>query len=345
MREELRRLSRNALVQHLVFWVVAFLVLLRIFAEHEMWNKTDVVYTCLFILSIIGGVYLNLKFLIPQVLNRKKWPIYLLSIILVLILSIPFNELIFEVLSDWIFPGYYFISYYTYFEIGQFILAFLLLTTLLKLSKSWFGLQEAQAKMLKLEGLQRRTELDALRAQVNPHFLFNSLHSIYSLSLSSDSTTPQVILKLSAVLRYMLYESNTELVVLEREIDCIKNYFDLQKMRLDESARIQLSVKGSADQLEIAPLLMMPLVENSFKHSLQEDAASTYITGSISIEGGTLEFRLENSVGAQDQRPAHSGIGLDNLKRRLDLIYPGKHHFGYKRDEAKFVVDLKIVLR
>jgi LytS/YehU family sensor histidine kinase len=143
----------------------------------------------------------------------------------------------------------------------------------------------------------------------------------------------------------MLYESNTELVALEREIDCIKNYFDLQKTRLDESARIQLSMQGSADRLEIAPLLLMPLVENSFKHSLQEDAANTYIAGSISIEGDTLEFRLENSVGAQDQRPVHSGIGLDNLKRRLDLIYPGKHHFEYRRDDSKFVVDLKIVLR
>ncbi len=344
MKKQLLYIVRNRFLQHLIFWLVAFVILLRIFTDQELWNKTDIIYTLLFLSSLIGSVYINLEYLAPKFLNRRNWIKYFISVSVLFILTVLLNEFIFEFLCDWIFPGYYFISYYSFFEIGQFVFVFLLLTTLIKLSRSWFELQETQSKMLKLEGLQRRTELEALRAQVNPHFLFNNLHSIYSLAISGDKRTPDVTLKLAGVLRYMLYDSNVEFVDLNREIECVEQYFDLQKTRLHETTEILFSVQGSTKGLKIAPLLLMPLVENSFKHGILEDAAMTFVKGSAIIEGRALEFRLENSFRKSEKNAEHSGIGLENLQRRLALIYPERHYFEIKPHASKFEIVLKVNL-
>ncbi|MDH3648470.1 MAG: histidine kinase, partial [Saprospiraceae bacterium] len=340
----LSKILRKPVWQHLAFWAVAFVLLLKLFAEHSLWNKTDLIYTLLFLLSLIVGVYINLRILIPRFLNRKQWPLYVGLVLAVICLTVLWNEFIFEVFADWIFPGYFFISYYTYFEIAQFAVVILLLTTLIKLSKSWFELQEAQSRMMELEGVQRRTELEALRAQVNPHFLFNNLHSIYSLALTEDKSTAEVILKLSDVLRFMLYESNADQIELHKELDCIQHYFDLQKVRLQDNAEIDFHQEGDPNRLKIAPLLLMPLVENSFKHGILSSSNKTIVRGNIQIKDNQIEFSLYNRRMNKEGEPAHSGIGLQNLKRRLELIYPDKHNLKISSNDESYEVYLQLTL-
>ena len=123
---------KHRIVQHLGFWVFAFLVLLRIFSDGDMWSRTNLIYAFLFLLSLFPAVYLNLKYLIPHFWAKYRWIPYSSLIFSLIIGSIIFNEFIFEVLTDWIFPGYFFISYYTYFEIAQFVIIFLVVSTLFK---------------------------------------------------------------------------------------------------------------------------------------------------------------------------------------------------------------------
>jgi len=334
----------NQWVQHIGFWLVAFVILLRIFAEHQLFNKTDIVYTILFLFSLVGTVYINLRILIPHFLTRSRWPIYVPLILVLLLATALFNEWIFNAASDYIFPGFYFISYYTYLEITQFVLVFILLTSLLKLSKSWFELQETQNKLSELKSVTARNELETLKAQINPHFLFNSLHSIYSLSIENQSQTSDIILKLADVLRFMLYETNAVYIPLEKELKCIENYLDLQKIRLASDADIRYELKGKPDDLQIAPLLLMPLVENSFKHGTRREGQGTFVHFEMNLTHKNLELTLANSSSSEKKSGQDHGLGLFNLKRRLELLYPEKYMLEINRDMDRYNVFLKMDL-
>ena len=341
----MRKIVDNSAVQHTAFWIASFLVLLRIFAEYEMFNKTDIIYTFLFHLSLVVGVYVNLRWLIPSFLNRRKWYLYILGIIPVLLLSVLLNEFIFNVLTDWIFPGYYFISYYSFFTIMQFVGVYLVVTTLIKLSKSWFSLQDANKKLIKLESLQSKTELKALKAQINPHFLFNNLHSIYSLALENHPKTPMIILKLSDVLRFMLYDTEGDDILLKKELDCIEDYLILQKIRLPQDVDISFQREGTNGDIKIAPLLLMPLVENSFKHGILSKNEGNFVRIHSKIENRQFFFKIENSRFDQPEREKKdAGIGIVNLKRRLALLYPERHSIQFEDTKSRFNAILTIQL-
>jgi sensor histidine kinase YesM len=334
------------ILQHLVFWALSFVILLYFFNTSNKIEKIDIIYTAIFHVSLILGVYLNLVLLIPFLLKESRYLLYLICLAALIAGTAGLNMLTFDKLVDYVLPGYYFISYYEYNDILIFVIVYVGLTTLLKLSKGWFLLMEADRKLIRAEKEKISNELIALRSQINPHFLFNSLNSVYSLALHQSARTPAVILKISDLMRYMLYEANEDKVLLKNELNFIENYFGLQKLRSEDQVEISLNVNGDPGNQVIAPLLFLPFIENSFKHGVKGDPEAGYTRISINIGDKDVEMDVINNKGRIDkvEKAELQGIGLQNARRRLELLYPGKHVLLINDKDSSFEVKLKVDL-
>ena len=339
---------RNRVFQHTLFWSFSFFVLLRIFAYEEEFEKENLIYTFLFHLSLFLVVYINLYWLIPRFLRPGRYITYAVTALLLILLGALLNRFTFDTLADRIFPGYYFISYYRFGEIVQFVFAYFTISMLLKLSKGWFQVNEQARKISRLEQEKLNTELRMLKSQLNPHFLFNSLNNLYALTLEDDPRISEAILQLSGSLRYVLYEADTGSVELEKELEFIRNYVALQSLRSPEDAEIQLSLPPYCEGERIAPLIFLPFIENAFKHGLKGDVRAPYVLISFSLENQQLTFRVENNFGkpAADLPKGESegGVGIANARRRLELLYPGRHQLRITPKTESFVVTLEIIL-
>lgn len=204
--------------------------------------------------------------------------------------------------------------------------------------------QEQRTVELKKEKLE--TELKFLQSQTNPHFLFNALNNIYALSVLNSSQTPENLLKLSDMLRYMLYEADATDVPIQKEIDYLKNYIDLQQLKDSKGLNVVAQWEKEDLNWQIAPLLLIPFVENAFKHSKIEDREKGWIQIHLSIEQGQLHFQVVNSLFKNNVSKAPTGgIGLQNVMRRLDLLYPNRYQLNIQPENDRFWVDLKIDLR
>lgn len=345
MKGLLRKWLKNKLVQHLGFWALSFLILTGAFATAWPVAKADFIYTLLFHISLVTAVYIHLRILLPQLIRKRRYILYIPGVVALVYGSVLLNEHTFTHLSDWIFPGFYFVSDYTRAEIALFIGLFLILTTSLKFSKSWMELQRTRLMLEATKRANIETELMALRAQVNPHFLFNSLHSIYALALEASEQTPEMILKLANVLRFMLYEADKKSIKLDQEIACISEFVALQKARLPQGARVVWEHTDNCRDPQIAPLLLMPLVDNAFKHGLAGD--NTEITLKLTCDGGVLTFETRNGLLPDqniDRNERPGGIGLANVRRRLHLSYPDRHDLLIHQTENAYHVTLKVQL-
>lgn len=204
--------------------------------------------------------------------------------------------------------------------------------------------KEKEAVQLKNEHLD--TEMKFLRSQINPHFLFNSINNIYTLTVLKSDAAPENLLKLSGMLRYMLYECNADKVALKKEIEYIKNYIDLMLLKDSKGLNVETGIEKNPPNLMIAPLLLIPFIENAFKHSKIEDIEKNWIKIKLKTVGKHLFFETANSIPeghfAKDKA---GGIGLKNVKRRLEIMYPGKHQLIIDTNEDKiFKVNLEIEL-
>ncbi len=188
-----------------------------------------------------------------------------------------------------------------------------------------------------------QTELQLLKSQINPHFLFNALNNIYSLSYMKSDTAPESILKLSQMLRYVLEDCVTEEVPLQSEVDYIKNYISFQRMKFPEERNINLNFDLSGGSLKVAPMLFISFIENSFKYSKIEDYENAFIDLKIAvIENSKILFSLENSVPSSGKVRPGAGTGIRNTKNRLEIIYPGRHKLEIREEPEKFLVNLEI---
>ncbi|MFB2117821.1 sensor histidine kinase [Parapedobacter sp. 2B3] len=218
-------------------------------------------------------------------------------------------------------------------------LFFMLLSTAVYVISSNFKTREDR-KNLETEKLN--AELAFLRSQINPHFLFNSLNNIYSLAYQKSDKTPEAILKLSAIMRYMLYESNEEYVLLEEEINYLENYIELQKLRFKEKVYVDLHVNIDEKGHRIMPLLLISFLENAFKHGVSTDPDKP-IRIDISVQSGRLHFNAENAKN-QVNKDQTKGVGLTNLRRRLQLGYPDRHTINVVESEHYYSSELFIYL-
>jgi sensor histidine kinase YesM len=334
------------IIQHLAFWVLSFFVFLYIFKTGAKPEKVDYVYTILFQLSLLLPVYINIELLLPKLGNWKKILLYILSLASIIILFAWFNYNFFAKWSTTLFPDYFFISYFTFREIIFFFIIYIVITTLLKLSKSWFLVSELQKELLEKEKQKTEVELKALKAQINPHFFFNTLNSIYSMALDKDDRLPNSVLQLSDLMRYFLYESKDNFIPLEKELTVVNNYIALQKLRSDAQLDIETKISGEISDQQIAPLLLITFLENAFKHGAKGSTERSFIRLLIGIEKNKLNFSIENNKGIVDELKTkdHGGLGLENVKRQLELLYPGKHSLNIKNSKDSFSVQLQLDL-
>ena len=332
------------LIHHLAFWGLSYYILVHVFASSSEIQPTDQIYTAVFLLIIAIGVYINLYLLIPIFLNTGKYFLYGILLVLCVAGSTWLNQLTFEHIIDLFLPGYYFISYFDFIDLLKFFTAFIGITSLIKLSKGYFLLLETRNQLMKMQKEKSEAELNALRVQVNPHFLFNGLNSIYSLALKHCDKAPETILKLSEILRYIIYETRNDQVDLRKELEYMQHYIDIQRLRSGSNAKIEARISGNPDNRKIAPLLFLPLIENSFKHGIKGETGPVFVVMEWTIGEDFIMFAAENNKGGADDAGLdhHHGIGLENLKQRLNLIYPGKHLFKITETEDRFKVELKI---
>ena len=212
----------------------------------------------------------------------------------------------------------------------------------IKLMKHWYVKEQ---RNLQLQKENTESQLQILKAQVHPHFLFNTLNNIYSHTQDTSPTASKLVMGLGDMLRYMLYECNQPLVPLEKELQMIQDYVTLEKIRYGNRLEVQLDLPLETASLMIAPLLMLPLVENCFKHGASHMLDQPWISIHVTIENRMMKMKLVNGK-AIDRRPAKSlsGIGIQNVRKRLDLIYPNKYFLDIQEEEEVFIVNLKLEL-
>lgn len=206
----------------------------------------------------------------------------------------------------------------------------------IKFFKSWYQRHHAALQ----------AELNLLKAQIHPHFLFNTLNNLYALTLNNSPKSPEIVMGLSEILRYMLYECNVESVSLKKDIEMLENFILLEKMRYEERLDFNFTKEGELERYKIAPLLLLPLVENAFKHGAGEKLGQAWINIELEIKDEILTFKINNSKPEKVRPPMekNGNIGLENVKKRLELIYPDEHQLKIFDQEDMFAVILKIDL-
>lgn len=340
LKDTLTRQMAVHWIQHLAFWSLSFLILVNVLKVSSQIQQIDLVYSLIFHIPVLLVVYFNHSVLFPHLLARNRFVLYVLAVLLTMAVGAEFYLLLFGRWVDYLFPGYYFIAYYTFWDISLFFAVYLVLTTLVKLARGWFRVNQ-------LEQEKTSNELKALRSQLNPHFLFNSLNNLYSLTRKKSDLAPELIIKLSDVLRYVIYEADTNLIQLKKELDFLNKYIEIQRLRLESDFRVQTDIQGEAGQLQIAPLLFLPFVENAFKYGNLSSKKPNEIIIRWKIDRTEVDFFIQNHVIAKDDTDEGKpqGTGIVNARKRLALLYPGKHVLDIKPTEALFTVHMKIDLR
>ncbi|WP_339866198.1 histidine kinase [uncultured Algoriphagus sp.] len=331
------KLINSKWFQHPVFWMLSIYAIGNYFSISSVFKFIDVFYALLFHVPLFFLVYFNLRVLIPRFLDQGKYLLYFLSIPLLLLATHIIHELTFEVMFPLLDSEFYMVSFTEWQVLVSIFLIYLILTTLIKLSKSWYTLQQVEKEKLSLE-------LNSLKTQINPHFLFNSLNSIYSQALAKSDQTSETVLELSNLLRYMLYEVEEEKVPLMKEVEMLENYIELQKLRLEEASKVGFTLEGELEGVMIAPLLLFPLVENAFKHGMKDDSEQEFIDIKLKVYTA-ISFSIKNKLGQIDdmEKGKYGGIGLENVKRRLELIYPNSYELVILKTETEFQVNLTLL--
>jgi two-component system, LytTR family, sensor kinase len=347
IQENARKIRFGSIVLHLVFWMlslVIFVVLIyltRDFRLQAMDFETAInIIVTLILLAI--SVYINLLLLIPLFFEKRRYFLFSLLEIGNVALFIFLNYFI-----SLAFEGKH--PNFVNEMVAEFILVlvFLVITTLIKFTRDSIALQDATLKIKEIERENIVSELRALKAQINPHFFFNTLNSIYSFSLDRSEKTPELILKLSELMRYILYETQDDFVSMNRQLEFLKNYIYLERLRNEEKIKIDMEIKGDQTELMVAPLLFVPFIENAFKHVGKEKDIPSFIRISFDLtQPSKIIFNVQNNKYNSSGKinGGNEGIGLTNVRKRLNLLYPSKYQLKISDTEDVFYVSLILEL-
>lgn len=323
-----------------LFWPISFALFYLMFSEFQFNKLFIAIYLTLFHISLIWCVYSVRKVSRTKLSQWKKY---------ILWLFIPFigwgiNTFVLDYLFPRIFTQYFFTRHFSPPELLLIHAIYVLFGWLLALSLSWKLLQQARESMLKLEAQKRSFQLEALKSQIQPHFFFNSLNAIYALTLEKSDEAPGAVLQLSHITRHVLYESRGKHISLQKEFAFIQNYIALQKLRLPSSATINIMMPSSETDHHIAPLLLLPLLENAFKHGFRQKGHTGYLRGAITVQNERLHLSIENDRAPKESRALfeEGGLGLQNLNERLQMLYPGQFSMQTKALPDAFRVELSI---
>ncbi len=344
---------------HILFWVVGIYIITKVFGistvevmmESDGQEKVVVEYDDHFIWATIVTVglcailsYSNIFVLLPDYFRRKKILNYLSKFILFFVLgialSVVYNRFVNYSFSKedglLFFPSFgLHVALFFFYSALSFVYAFTI---------EWYRNEKIRNQILQ-EKLT--TELNFLKAQINPHFLFNTLNNLFSIAQKhniSELTTG--ISELSKLMRYMLYESDTAFVSLQKEVNYLESFIEVQKLRYeDEEFIVNFDKKGKLEAIQIAPMILLPFVENAFKHGISIEETSM-VNILLDVTDGNIYFRVKNKIFEDQQlNESASGIGLDNVKKRLNLIYPEKHDLKIKKGKTHYTIELNIECR
>jgi two-component system, LytTR family, sensor kinase len=327
---------------HLAFWLYMFnqtwlAILLRADKGYGPFEEITIYPITSFI------TFYALYYCFGFFFKKEQWMVPAIISVSVFCLLIPLRiglEYIF-----WKFPGAshikpnepLIINSLWWFNSLRMVIIFAIYALLIRLAIGWFESQKMKAELM----LQNQSsELALLRSQVNPHFLFNTLNNIYSLVYKKSDDAPAAIMKMSSIMRYVLYDANTDKVLLEKEVEYLQSFIELQKLRILKKDFILVDVHGNMEGLTIAPMLLIPFVENAFKHG-SKNVPSPGIKIRLFVEKGQVTFEVSNyfrkGISVKDNT---SGIGLSNIRRRLDLLYSGRYSLDIKQDQDIFYIKL-----
>ena len=336
------RTERKTIFIHIIIWIIVFLLPYILNSSYNEASDearegegrfiyldtiTNIFWVILF--------YLNTQWLVPRLLYPRKFIFYGLSLVLSFCLIMLVHGVFFNLIMEGRKFNFFRSSYHN-------ILAFLFTVTISTTYKVISDKGRADAISSEKQKENLKTELSFLRSQVSPHFLFNVLNNIVAMvRLKSEELEPTVM-KLSSLLQYMLYENDEEKVLLKNEIEYLENYIDLQKQRFSSNLKAVSDFDVDDEFQSIEPMLLIPFVENAFKHgnALME---APEILVNLRLEKGLLDFSVRNRFREGDKsKDKSSGIGLTNVIRRLELLYPGKHSLVIKSEDGWFTIQLSI---
>jgi hypothetical protein len=336
------------LLLHILFWGGVLLFYTYVFGvDNKIYGNT--LYFSLFLMPVtIATTYVSIYKLIPDYLIPKRYFLFTLYSLYTLIISVfvitfsIFFSLAY--LSNFKFENLSPISRNGLFVITSIYLVVIIVSAfkLLKLNiKQAKKNNQLETKILEAQLKLKEQELTYLKMQIHPHFLFNTLNTVYGLALKKADQTPEMILKLSNLLDYLLYQVDKPSVPLRDEINHIKDYIDLEQMRFNETLSVNFNEEGCSDTLEIAPMLFLPFIENSFKHGKITDGKLS-IEIAFKCDDNTIHFYIKNSHSKT--KISNTGIGLDNIKKRLELVYKDQYDLNISENDTYFEVQLKLSL-
>jgi len=346
---QMKKYLSPTLLIHFVLWALFGIYLLLISNESplSLFNISNVLIALIFFAIF---VYFNTLYLVPNFLRQRSFITYILLFLTFAMLLTPLRNLVFY-LKFWGYPklqiealnGQVF-TFLSFVIVGA-------VSTLFKILFNWI---KDQQKLRELEKENLQSELKFLRSQINPHFLFNTLNSLYALSLKKSDLAPDMIIRLSEIMRYMLYDCNEPKVYLEKEINFMKNYIELEKLRYGDDVKIEFSIVGDPSNQKITPLLFAPFFENAFKHGLGNRIGQGWILINFNLEKESITLSIRNSIPGSPRKGVpkitkskntkSGGIGLQNVKRRLDLLYPDNHNLEIHKGSDEFEIELKLNL-
>jgi len=299
----------------------------------------------LFVVNIIL-FYLNYLVLVPKLLLQKKTGLYVFcAFVFIVFFTYLFREIDTKIDKSFIFlehgprPRHFYIGMKSIMvAVNSFLI--LAMGTVIRMYSEWSS-NEISKKQI--EAQKSTSELHFLKNQISPHFLFNSLNSIYSLTKKKSNGAPEAVITLSELLRYMLYQTNQDFVLLSNELDYIQNYLKLQRIRIANNEHVTINVHGGITNQKIRPLLLISFIENAFKYGT-DFKGTTKIKIEIYVKDDELQFTCVNLIGSRKNDKNSSGIGLQNTRDRLKLLYPNNHWLSIKEVDNEFVVELTLKL-
>jgi len=332
---------------HTIAWIVFFMLPFVLFPKMNI-RLDMLVMSLLPNLVLVAYFYINLNFLVPRYLLKKRNLLFFLFTILAITLYIlltPHPDF-----KQHIPPGIHMDQmkefnqnnmpprpnlFIPFISISLFLLVFAL-STGIKILEELF---DAKQKKQFAETAKSKAELATLKSQINPHFLFNTLNGIYSLSIENSPKTPDAIMRLSGMMRYILTESESEFVPLQIEIDYLKQYIELQELRITNKTKVHFSIEGIIENIKIAPLLIEPFIENAFKYGVSVSDESN-IEIAIKTHKSDILFSIRNRLCNFGE--SGSKLGIANVKQRLQILYPNSHQLSIKNQDGFFIVTLEI---
>jgi hypothetical protein len=329
-------------LRHLLFWTFVVLYIAWGYGFEKYTFIEALVSSMAYLPGHLLIVYPLLYLLIPNFLVKRKFILFFGGFLLTLIAAKYISEFIaVQTGTNHLFRGFQ-------RRVGHFITPFINISSIaasIKLIK-YFYFQEKKALIAKKE--QTQAELELLKSQVHPHFLFNTLNSLFAHTLRKSPESPKIVVGLSDLLRFMIYESRVELIPLDQEIKLLNNYIGLEKLRYGDELDVSFTYSGDIENKLIRPLLLLPLVENSFKQGVSQQLEQKWISLDIHVEGNDLKFKLSNSN--DDEKDANHSFmpkeeaGVGNVKRRLELLYPRQHTLMFRTEPGMKFISLDLTL-